>query len=200
MKVRLEDKQGPRELLMAQEGRSEVTSGDIATLHTTFNMMIGSYVWFVRTGPDAILRLEFGNPHLEIRKPLNARLDRRPSVIDSVERRIVTPTGQWHLFVENGFWEIRTRRYSCSRAQSNAAAISQLDGQQLMDVKISEQYCLRFVFDLGGVLCVRPPEEHAADCDWSDQDQWVLFSQNGNFLSLSNNNHVKCGTRRIRNR
>jgi hypothetical protein len=156
-------------------------------------MVEGEYVWWVRRGADDVLRLEFGNPHLVVHEPMPLSQDASRTVIDVLGRRLVEPTGKWHLFVEDGDWAVvtkscGTRRFDTDHARADAA-LRQLDGQRLTSVDYlhgTKSWHLRF--DLGGSLTINrcTPADNAR----SAESVWTLFSEDGAWFSYRNDMRV----------
>ncbi|MBN8890549.1 MAG: hypothetical protein J0H91_09675 [Rhodospirillales bacterium] len=119
---------------------------------------------------DNVLRMDFGDVHLKVREPDPDLSGRSQAVIDALGRRIVMPTGKWHLFISEREWSVATKFHSCSRADTDAedvnAALRQLDGQRLVAVARrggGSDWVLEF--DLGGVLRIGAPTPPASDED-----------------------------------
>ena len=122
----------------------------------------GELVWFVRLSADNVLRMDFGSPHLKIREPNPHASGNSQAVIDALGRRMVTPTGKWHLFISEGEWSVTTKFYACSRSDTNAehinATLRQLDGQRLVNVnRKNERHGWSLEFDLGAILHINSP-------------------------------------------
>jgi len=154
---------------------------------TLFSELKGEYVWFVRVGADNILRMDFGSPHLTIREPIQQVPNSAQAAIDALERRMVIPTGKWHLFIEDGNWSVRTKHYVTDRRDQNAktveATLRHLDGQKLVSVDyVDNSDAWHFLFDLGGSLRIEPSsslEENGS----AEECQWTLFYADGNYVS-----------------
>lgn len=155
---------------------------DIATAHEMFATVVGEYVWFVRISEDRVLRMEFGDPYLNIREP---RLGRQPST-EAVERtlrcRIATPTGTSSMFVEHGLWRVESHGLDCSRSDDELGGAERilrcLSGQKLSEIQIKRHdKILILLFDLGGRL------EIDGDVNSEDGNQWILFFKQGRILA-----------------
>jgi hypothetical protein len=147
----------------------------------------GEYVWFVRSDEYGILRLDFGNPHLSIREP-NPIANSSKNVADALQRRLVIPTGKWHLFVESGLWSIEAGGFHGARTdqQIDPKVFGQLEGQKLTSVEYLPDACeWIFKFDLSGTLSIKAPVSE----DGGDS-QWVLFFENGGCLSCEGANRI----------
>ncbi len=155
--------------------------------------MIGEYVWFARTGQDSIPRMDFGQPDLRIREPHPADASRSRAVRDALGRRIVVPTGEWHLFVESGFWSVRVRTLACDRADADIAeatraahvgkCLSLLDGQKLTGIArsdVNREWLLSF--DHEGAVSIKATMDGPHGTGESD---WTLFFEAGRYLTCS---------------
>lgn len=155
--------------------------------------MVGEYVWFVRRSAYSVLRMDFGSPHLKIREPAHHAPNSTQAVIDALERRMVIPTGKWHLFIEDGDWSVKTRFRSASRSDVSVdmvdAALRQLDGQRLVNVSyVNDGW--HFEFDLGGSLDIGRSAS-PGKLAWTEESEWILFYEDGNNVSLTNAMHLR---------
>ena len=151
--------------------------------------MKGELVWFVRLSADNVLMMNFGSPHLEVREPNSHNPANSQVVIDALERRIVTPTGRWHLAIWQPEWSVTTKFYACSRSDTSDEKINttlrHLDGQKLTGIKQTDgdgAYSLEF--DLGGSLQIGPPEPSETDLE-NDEAQWTLFFESGDYINYT---------------
>ena len=140
--------------------------------------LIGQYAWFVRCAEDGILRLEFGDPHLTIQGPKEPRYEGSEAVRRALNRRVVVPTGQWSLFVEDGLWNVEADGLTCSRADRDKVRIetclSVLSGQKPTSIAIGKDGVgLSVEFDLSGKLSILDELEGDELC------QWMLYSKDG---------------------
>jgi hypothetical protein len=144
--------------------------------------LVGEYIWSVRCVDDRILRLDFGNPRLVIHEPRNATTT-SDAVFNALSRRVVTPRGRWHLFVEDGAWSVSANKFHCGRFDCDQLNIEkclgQLDGQKLISVNYihADQYWV-FKFDLSGELIIKNYLE------FNNNSQWIIFSEEGWHLSF----------------
>jgi hypothetical protein len=145
----------------------------------------GKYVWSVRCGEYGVLRLDFGSPHLLVREPSpTAGKSERLAIV--LQRRLVIPTGEWHLFIEAGLWSVEAGGFRCNRLdeQFDTRAFDQLDGQKLVSVAYAPASAgWLFTFDLSGTLLIQ--EQHLEE----DEDtQWTLLFERGGSLSCEAGN------------
>jgi hypothetical protein len=155
----------------------------------------GELVWFVRLSADNVLRMDFGSTHLKIREPNPHASGNSQAVIDALGRRMVTPTGKWHLFISEGEWSVTTKFYACSRSDTNAehinATLRQLDGQRLVNVnRKNERHGWSLEFDLGAILHINSPESLDGG-EQNEEVQWTLFCEDGNYASYTNDGNLR---------
>lgn len=155
---------------------------DVAAAHQMFAAVAGEYCWFVRLSEDRVLRMEFGDPYLDVQGP---RLDGPPlteTVGRVLRRRIVTPTGTSSLFVEHGLWQVESHGLRCRRSDEDSdgaeRALSCLSGQRLSEVRIEvSDNILVLHFDLGGRLEI--DHDHSSE----GGSQWILFFKHSQVLA-----------------
>ena len=140
--------------------------------------LIGQYTWFVRCAEDGILRLEFGDPHLTIQGPMEPRHDGSEALRRVLSRRVVVPTGQWSLFIEDGLWSVEAGGLICSRADPHKGktetCLNLLSGQKPTSVAIGKNGVgLSVEFDLLGKLNIFD------DLNGDNPCQWMLYFRNG---------------------
>lgn len=136
--------------------------------------------WGLVVGGATSLRLEFGEPHLVIREPIEPRPGVPPRARAVLRRRNVRPVGEWHLWIYECHWKVldrgRPRGNSTSRRSMQRAA-SFLQGQKLTGIEIAPRSArTAFRFDLGAELIVWPIEKLS--------EMWMLFTPTGRLLML----------------
>jgi len=156
---------------------------------------VGEYVWGVQKGADYTLMLEFGSPHLFVREPARLGPDAGQITIDVLGRRMVAPTGKWHLFIDDGEWSVFTKSHSTRRFDTDRtrvdAALRQLDGQKLASVDyLEDAHTWRFNFDLDGSLIIA--RSSPAEADWNEQSAWVLFYEDRSWIAFGNDLRMSC--------
>jgi hypothetical protein len=156
-------------------------------LNDLFAGVLGQIVWQANTGFGNSITLEFGQPQLRIREPLNPATTEPNSVLGRLRRRSVVLSGMYHLWVQNCTWEITDPTQLIQNPTNSEekifSEIELLNGQYLKAV-ISDlrQQRLTFEFDLGSKLLLSFPESRA------DSDILELFGPTNTFaLSMSEN-------------
>ncbi len=154
-----------------------------------FAPLIGEYVWFVRCGESRILRMEFGKPHLVVQGPINGSTSVDKPVNPALSRRVVVPTGQWSLFIDDGLWSVEAFDLKCSRFDPDQSEVdlclSRLSGQKLITADVSQDiYSLNMKFDISGFLYVqfKPGSQESS--------QWILFSEDGWNMSYNSDGTI----------
>ncbi|MDR3461403.1 MAG: hypothetical protein P4L76_03685 [Beijerinckiaceae bacterium] len=154
--------------------------------------MTGQYCWGVMTDTYGVLRIDFGEPHLEFRHPSARQND--PDLSAALERvysrRFVSAVVQWRLFVWEGFWTIHAPGDMCDRTVAEAGdntvpCLSALNGQKLASIAwdaASGEW--RFSFDLGGLLAIkREPGAPDTPVDPKVDHSWSVFFEGGGNLT-----------------
>jgi hypothetical protein len=165
-----------------------------AELDRIWRNVYDSPAWCVKQGHGSFLTLEFGQPELVIREPTQAPLGAPAKMKARCARRLVTVTGDWHLWIYCCNWRITLNGALAAHNESPdgkiAFAASCLDGQKLVAVhRDSRPGSWLFTFDLGGTLQTWPYGEDPT------VEQWYLFERkSGNVLSVRADDHVSYGS------
>lgn len=137
----------------------------------------GHPVWSVKKGHGSFLTLEFGSPTLQIiREPRAVSPGISAQVQMQRRRRLVTVTGQWHLWIYCCHWSITWDGSEIAHSESPGnmieSAAEQLDGQLLVSVRRGDKLgAWVFAFDLGGELHTWPYGDDATE------EQWFLYER-----------------------
>jgi len=136
-----------------------------------FAEVLGLPCWGVKKGQGSCLTLEFGEPHLLIREPVQAN-SRFPRIRRLMGRRHVYVAGSWFLWVWACNWSVRTGGKligDSSTPRRAARAARELDGQKLVGIILAKRGArTRFLFDLGSVLETTPYSRMG--------EQWMLYT------------------------
>jgi hypothetical protein len=135
--------------------------------------------WGVKRGQGSFLTLEFGEPHLLIREPVQTT-STSPRVRRTLARRHVYVAGEWHLWLYCCNW----RLLSGARVVGDSSAVRRveraarhLDGQRLLGVSLRPRGArTRFIFDLGATLETWPYDRTS--------EQWHLYTPDGRVLTF----------------
>lgn len=140
--------------------------------------------WLVKKGHGSFLTFEFGQPELTIREPQLRPVASSEKVRQLASRRLVTVSGDWHLWIYCCNWSIIQNGVELSHNESSDDVIdratNRLDGQKLKAVErgaVAGSWL--FSFDLGGELQTRPYEGDQLVQHFGDQlvEQWMLFER-----------------------
>jgi hypothetical protein len=136
-----------------------------------FAEIYGRPCWRVSPGWGSFLTFEFGDPHLEVREPIQPKAKVSPRVSKDLMRRRIFIKGDWHLWIYCCDWKVfsKGKLIGKSTLQSSIQrAADALDGQKLTRFSIrSKQMRCVFEFDLGGVLETRPYD--------TQKEQWLFY-------------------------
>lgn len=141
--------------------------------------VFGKPCWGVQFG-FLNLSMNFGKPSLQVDEPKTVAPTRSQRVREIFAQRRVTVRGQWWLWLQSCTWKLtsfnRTAYLSSSKKRMEYAMAS-LDGQELVDVEISERTgATRFHFDLGDILdCRRVDAKEVTE-------MWNLYQPDGRVL------------------
>jgi hypothetical protein len=114
--------------------------------------LTGEYVWSVKRGHGTFLTMEFGNPHLIVREPIEST-GGTATVASILRRRNVSIVGDWSLWVRDSHWSI-SRKDAAANLDSSEAIVHEmlqnLDGQKVCAIRVGDGVVLEF--DLGAIL------------------------------------------------
>jgi hypothetical protein len=149
-----------------------------------FKPLIGQLVWNVRGGHGSFITLEFGEPHLSVREPVEPNHARGARVQRALRRRRVSILGDWSLFVQYCDWKISVADGSVdsqSIGTSSNECLADLDGQRLVSLESAARFnSWKFQFDLGGMLEVWPSAAYGPT-----DDLWHLATWNDGTAALT---------------
>src|SRR5262245_12906008 len=111
----------------------------MSDIESLFLPLIGQPVWSPRRGVGTYLTMEIGNPFLSIREPLAKVSDTVPEKARRhLLSRRVTAGGQWHLWLLDCEWTVRTPNFELSSEgefRDTEECLHELSGQRLTGVK-----------------------------------------------------------------
>lgn len=157
-------------------------------VHKAFEPLKGLPCWNVKPGYGSFLTLEFGEPELHIREPIDAPKC-RPKVRKLLARRSVVVHGQWHLWIYCCEWEVVTNRKVVGHSDLEGStkkwiqrAADELNGQKLTGFRINpKRGSSTFEFDMGSRLNTKPYNKRS--------DQWLLYEPDGRVLTYLADGH-----------
>jgi hypothetical protein len=154
-------------------------------VQTAFKPIIGLPAWNVKVGHGSFLTLEFGDPRLSVREPIqiDPKESISPRIRKAFQQRLVTVHGDWHLWIYCCNWAITENKRLIGHSESSRKQMDRaaelLDGQQLISVQVKpDRMACRFKFDLGGCLMTSPYEDH------KDMEQWFLYEPASRVLTV----------------
>ena len=115
-------------------------------------LLVGQFVWSVRSGVGTFLTMEFGEPHRVVREPRQASENVSAAVRRTLARRLISIKGDISLFIRDSRWSIFTKdaevNWSSSEAPVREMLVFHLDGQKVLSaVRRADDTVLEF--DLG---------------------------------------------------
>lgn len=157
----------------------------MSKLESLFAPLIGKHIWGIRLGDGTFLTLEFGEPSLEFRGPIEPRFVTNPQARRKLRRRSVHVVGQSQLWLQFCNWEITVREGHARSTDLDVADASEvfadLEGQILLKVTISGPDSVEMLFDLGGQLRFSSSIEEEDD-QWSITTATEIASNSGGGL------------------
>lgn len=118
----------------------------------------GEYCWNFRRGFGTFPLLDFGQPYLVIREPIQvkrATSDKRPN---SLANRHVTAIGEWELWIQCSGWRLTYAEGSVSWDGPRSdidTAMKGISGQKLVGISLDRTIeSTVMTFDLGGRVIV----------------------------------------------
>jgi len=137
-------------------------------LEEAFDGLLGVPSWNVKQGHGSFLTFEFGQPSLVIDE---VRHHETYPTFPATRSRLVTPRGEWHLWIYCCSWTIRQEGYGLAHSESSREEIEMacrvLAGQALTTVEpVPLTRKAGFIFDLGGILETRGEGYSAEDVSW----------------------------------
>ena len=140
-----------------------------------FKPLLEKPCWGVHHGYGRVLKLEFGDPHLEISEPRDSQAKSK-RVREVFARRTIFVKGAWSLWTWGCDWSVRNRGRLVGDSKTNKRASEAalfLDGQRLKSVTIEGRSTF-FDFDLGARLATKPWDKSG--------EQWSLRCPKDFFL------------------
>jgi len=149
-----------------------------------FQPVYGKPCWQVEQGYGSFLTFEFGQPSLHIREPRQASAQATEKVRKNAARRQVYVHGDWHLWIYICDWRIVSHEQEMANHDSSRRVIkkatTELNGQLLKRVNVSDLFACVFEFDLGGRLEIFPNYDEYE----KTVDLWLLYEPSGNVFTL----------------
>lgn len=147
--------------------------------------VLGRASWLVRHGHGSFVTMEFGEPHVDVRKPLMLPVAIAGAPAKTL-RRLASVHGEWHLWIYCCEWSLQLENVELAHSESDDVtmnrALAVLNGQELqtVDIEIADGRTT-FTFDLGCSLLTYPVPPGTYD---GPAEQWKLLSRSGPGLAV----------------
>lgn len=158
-----------------------------------FSPLIGKIVFSIKQTHGSCFLIEFGDPYLRIREPIEPRPETSEKSKISLRRRRVFVTGTWSLLVLGCDWTLTNEQRSVSQGDDvddMENLFRSVEGQYLVSacgVEATKSCTLKF--DMGASLNLRPRHDWNPSVD-PDENQWQLHSKDGSSVGYTNNGLV----------
>ena len=144
--------------------------------------IVGMVAWHVKLGFGSFFTMEFGDPTLKVREPVQSKKSNSPLVAKLLSKREVDVVGQWHLWVQHFDWNIFSNGEFLASVDSDkksiADALEQLDGQRLDSISLVGVKLI-LNFDLGATV------ELHSDADDSEAPLATVFGPADNAIEIT---------------
>jgi hypothetical protein len=147
---------------------------------------LGRTSWLVKRGHGSFITMEYGEPHVDVRKPRLFPVSIEGAPAKTLQRSAFVH-GEWHLWIYCCEWSLLLEDIQLAHNESGNAtmnrALSVLNGQVLQAVDIEpDDARTRFTFDLGCSLLTYPAPPGIYTIE--PVRQWMLYSRSGPGLSV----------------
>jgi hypothetical protein len=127
--------------------------------------VLGRTSWLVKHGYGSFITMEYGDPHVDVHKPLLLPVSIEGAPAKAL-RRLAFVHGEWHLWIYCCEWSLLLEDIQLAHDESDDVtmdrALAVLNGQVLQAVDIEpDDGRTRFTFDLGCWLRALAPHRHA---------------------------------------
>lgn len=155
-----------------------------------FSPLKGKIAFSLKQSYGSCFFVQFGEPHLRIREPIEPRSEASEKSKTSLRRRRVFVVGSWSLLVLGCNWTLTNEQNSVSQdddVEEMENLFRGVEGQYLVSVhgdKATKSCTLEF--DMGASLNLRPRNDWNPDVD-PDENQWQLHFKDGSSVGYTNN-------------
>jgi hypothetical protein len=161
---------------------------DVRVMHPVAEALqpvLGRTSWLVQHGYGSFITMEFGEPHVHVRKPLMLPVSIAGAPAKTLQR-LASVSGQWHLWIYCCEWSLRLESTELAHSESDDITLNRalgvLNGQELQAVDVDPAGGqTRFTFDLGCSLSTCPAPPGSYD---DPVRQWMLYSRPGPGLAV----------------
>ena len=143
--------------------------------------VLGRTSWLVKRGHGSFITMEYGEPHVEVRKPRLFSVPIEGAPAKALQRRAVVH-GDRHLWIYCCEWSLQLESIQLAHNESGNftmnRALRVLDGQVLQAIDIEpDDGRTRFTFDLGCSLLTWPARPGTYRNE--PAGQWMLYAGSG---------------------
>lgn len=173
-----------------------MTNHQMQDVDVAFAEVIGKIAFSLKQSHGSCFFIQFGEPYLRIREPIEPSPEASEKVKSHLRRRQVFVTGTWSFLVLGCDWSLTNERMSVSQdddVETMENLFRTVEGQYLASVRcdgVTKSCTLEF--DMGASLSLRPRR------DWDpgvepDENQWQLHCKDGSFVCYTNDGLVEVG-------
>jgi hypothetical protein len=173
-----------------------MTSNQLESIGKIFSPLIGKIVFSIKQTHGSCFLIEFGDPYLRIREPLEPRPETSENSKIRLRRRRVFVTGTWSLLVLGCDWTLTNEQKLISQDDDVGDMedlFRSVEGQYLASAHGVEatKLCI-LTFDMGASLNLQPRRDWNPRVD-PDENQWQLHCKDGAFVCYTNYGLVEVG-------
>lgn len=163
------------------------------SVENVFSSVMGKIAFSITQSHGSCFFIQFGDPFLKIRDPIEASPETSEKVKLHLRRRQVFVVGTWSLLVLGCDWLLSNEQRSVNQDDNiddMESLFRTVEGQYLVSASCDEvtKSCT-LKFDMGAILNLRPRGDWDARVD-ADENQWQLHFKDGSSVSYSNNGLV----------
>ncbi|CAM2191525.1 conserved protein of unknown function [Paraburkholderia kururiensis] len=158
-----------------------------------FSPLMGVIAFSLKQSHGSCLLIEFGEPYLRIREPIEPRSDASEKSKILLRRRRVFVTGTWSLLVLGCDWTLTNEQRSVCQSDDvddMENLFRSVEGQYLVSARGFEatKSCT-LEFDMGASLTLRPRHDWDRNVE-PDENQWQLHCKDGSSVGYTNDGVV----------
>jgi hypothetical protein len=173
-----------------------MTDHQMQDVDVAFAPVIGKIAFSLKQSHGSCFFIEFGEPYLRIREPIEPRPEASEKVKSRLRRRQVFVIGTWSLLVLGCDWSLTNEKISVSQddeIETMEKLFRTVEGQYLDWVHcdgVTKSCTLEF--DMGARLSLQPRSDWDTSVD-PDENQWQLHCKDGSFVCYTNDGLVEVG-------
>jgi hypothetical protein len=152
--------------------------------------LIGKIAFSLKQSHGSCFFIEFGEPYLRIREPIEPKPETSEKSKISLRRRRVFVAGTWSLLVLGCDWTLTNEQRSVSQdddVEDMENLFRGVEGQYLVSVRgVEATKSCTLEFDMGASLNMRPRHDWNPNVD-PDENQWQLHFKDGSSVGYTHN-------------